>query len=216
MRAAIRGIDALLRRCEGIFDYNSSGDCIFRASMCRIGAPSFLPPTLAAGGKKMLELHFHGDRMPSMPPGGPDLAYAKKLTRMAANSFRLLAEYLLQDPRAADVGAVGGITNLFFSGNIAAGKKIFNRLGLHIERHRSRAGVVRRFFIDLYAWMLMWTYNPQILRARRPLEIEWYAFWISRSELAQRYATAKVRCRPNPGESGTKRSGQSMAASERS
>lgn len=41
---------------------------------------------------------------------------------------------------------------------------------------------------NLYAWMLMWTYNPYVLRARKGLDIEWYGFRIDREEFLARYA----------------------------
>jgi hypothetical protein len=192
-RSLIRGIDALLRCKMGIFEFNSDRRCMFRASIGRVAAPFFVPESVAAPGAKMLVLHLRSERVPPLPAGGPDLMYAKYLTRMATDSFRMLAEYLLRDPQAADVAVIGGLTNIFFSGNIQAGKRIFSHLGMGITAHRSANGAVSRFFTNLYAWMMMWTYNPYVLRARRPLEIDWYAFWIGRDALVARFAPDAAR-----------------------
>ncbi len=188
VRALIRAIDKKRRRQMGIFELNSEKGCIFRACIRPVAEMPFIPKEIGPTGSKVLDLHLWNEQVPPMPLGGPDLVYAKKLIHLAADSFHMLAQFVAQDNRAAEVAAISGLTSMLFSGNIQTGKKIFLRLGLQLAEHRSSAVPVRRFLDDLYAWMLMWTYNPLILRARKPLKIDWYAFWISRDALVEQFA----------------------------
>lgn len=190
LRSCIRTIDETMRRKQGIFDYNTNPGCMFRASVHRLTEPIVAPGTFVPKGVKMLELHFRSEYVPPLPPEGPDLAYARKLIRMATKSFQMLADYLANDPLAGDIRVIGGKTNFLFSGNIQSGTQVLSRMGVGIAEHRSAAGVFERFFTDLYAWLLMWTYNPNVLRARKGLDIEWYWFWIGRDDLLARYKGA--------------------------
>lgn len=188
VRALIRGIDKKRRKQMGIFEFNGQNGCIFRARIRPVAEMPFIPKEIGLIGAKVLDLHLWNEQVPPMPPGGPDLVYAKKLVHLATDSFRMLAEFVVRDPRAAQVAVVSGLTSMLFSGNIRAGKNIFSRLGLQLAEYRPSADPGRRFLDDLYAWMLMWTYNPLILRARKPLKIDWYAFWISRDALVKQFA----------------------------
>jgi hypothetical protein len=187
MRALIRAIDKRMRRKLRIFEFNDAPYCIFRASIHPIAQVSWIPQDMASTGAKVIALHLWNEQVPPMPPGGPDLAYAKNLIRVGTQSLRMLAEYVLTDSQAADVVGICGRTSMFFSRNIQTGKKIFARLGMQIGEHQPSTGPVDRFFTNLYAWMLMWTYNPGILRARTPLKVDWYAFWISREALVKNF-----------------------------
>lgn len=194
MRAFIRVTDALLRRKDGIFEYNTAPECIFRANICR-NPEFYLGPRVSRmhGPGKVLQLHFRSENIPPLPAGGPSIAYARQLNRIALASLKMLADYLLQNDAMKDVVLIGGITNMLFAGNVQAGSRIFTRLGVNMARHDSPENAFKRFLNDLYAWMLMWAFNPRILRARKPLENEWFSYWITREELVARYASSGLK-----------------------
>ena len=188
MRDLIRRIDKKRREMMGIFEFSTDRCCIFRASIHPLSEMAYIPEASEKSGTKALNLHFWNEQVPPLPSGGPDLGYAKNLIHKWTESLRQLANFILRDPRAEDVTVIIGITPIFFSGNIRTGINLIPRTGMHIEKYHPSAGPVRLFFDDLYAWMLMWTYNPNILYTRKPFTVDWHALWISREVLVERFA----------------------------
>jgi len=195
LRTGIRMIDALLRRKTGIYEFNASPHCIFRVSEHHLPSPLY-PPGTVPGRDRVLELHFRMDRIPPIPPSGVDMAYAKRLALFGGKSFRMLAAHVQHDPRMADIAGIGALTPCLFAGNLRSGERLAARIGLAMRPQLTANGAVRRFFNDLYAVMLMWAYNPQTLRERNLMQLEWYCLWMDREALLARFAAPPGRDKP--------------------
>jgi hypothetical protein len=190
-RRLVRALDALLRRRQGIFVFSDDPDCIFRLSLAAARAPmSFADGTRVAPGDPLVVIHFWNERLPPVPPGGPDLHWARTMHRQAVASLRLLARFLAQRADLAGVRACGADAAGFLTGEALDTGGVFPRLGFEMQRPHARAGPWSRFvefWENLYSWMLVWAYNPSTLRGKTPRTLERFGLWISRPTLLTRY-----------------------------
>ena len=94
-------------------------------------------------------------------------------------SCRQLAERIVNDPRLADVQAVGGVTSLFAPGQGSGAERVFTRLGFTASPHPSALGRFGDFWENLHVWMLMWAFNTASLRHHSLLRMRRTDFWAS-------------------------------------
>ena len=192
VRGLIRRFDALLRRLMGIYEFSDRPDCLFRLRRSRSPyAWELADGTRVNQGDAIGELHFWNEHIPPMPPGGPDLAWARAFRRRLMTSLRLLAEHVHHDPRWTGVEVFGGTW-------LAAGQyepemltPLAARLGVEIRPLETGRGLwprFVRFWEDGFTRTLIWTYNPASLRGRRGDRR--YYILLSRRNLLQRYGSA--------------------------
>lgn len=190
-RHLVRALDAWLRRQQGIFVFSEDPDCIFRLSLAAAQAPmTFADGTSVAPGDRLLVIHFWNERLPVVPPGGPDLHWARTMYRKAIASLRLLAGFLQAQEELAGVRACGADAAGFLTGPALDTGAVFPRLGFEMLRPHAQAGPWGRFvefWENLYSWMLVWAYNPSTLRGKTPWTLERFGLWISRATLLERY-----------------------------
>ena len=113
LRAAVRGLDTLLRLRYGVHEFSRSPGCIFRVGPAH--SPADMP--LADGkvvrrGEPIADLHFWNEHIPPLPPEGADMRWAVGFYRLMRSSLQELADYLETEPRyrtAAAVRAVGSV-----------------------------------------------------------------------------------------------------------
>jgi len=95
LRAAIKGLDLILRLCYGIREYSRDPDCILRLGFSRSRRDLVLADgTRVTKGELVGDLHLWNERLPVMPPGGPGLRWAVEFQRKARRSLELLADLL--------------------------------------------------------------------------------------------------------------------------
>ena len=190
-RRLVRALDAWLRRRQGIFVFSEDPDCIFRLSLATAQAPmSFADGTSVEPGDPLIVIHFWNERLPVVPPAGPDLHWARTMHRKAVASLRLLARFVEDRADLADVRACGADAAGFLTGSALDTGGVFPRLGFETHRPHARAGPWGRFvefWENLYSWMLVWAYNPSTLRGKTPWTLERFGLWISRATLLGRY-----------------------------
>lgn len=106
MRAAVKGLDSLLRRCYGIHEYSLDPDCILRLGLVRAKRDvTLFDGTEIKKGDPVGDLHLWNERLPVMPPSGPGLRWAVEFQRKAKRSLELLADYVEGEaagPRSAE------------------------------------------------------------------------------------------------------------------
>ena len=113
LRAAVRGLDTLLRLRYGVHEFSRSPGCIFRVGPAH--SPADMP--LADGkvvrrGEPIADLHLWNEHIPPLPPEGADMRWAVGFYRLMRSSLQELADYLETEPRyrtAAAVRAVGSV-----------------------------------------------------------------------------------------------------------
>lgn len=183
----VRTLDARLRRWQGIYEFCEDPVCIWRLSLARARAPmTFADGTTVAPGDLLAVIHFWNERIPPVPPAGPDMAWARQMYQTLVVSLRLLAQYLAGRPELAGVRAVGGEAGFFTSAELESQAKLFQRLGFELWRPRATAGLWWRFaefWQNVYSWALINVFNPGSLRGKNPLTLERCQIWIPRARL---------------------------------
>lgn len=193
-RLALRGLDALVSRGYGIWRFSEDSACILRVgrgrahTLVRLSDGTEVQPGEAVG-----ELHLWNERLPKMPPEGPDLAWATHTWRLWKRSLALLAQYLDGEPRLRDVRAFRGEAVLLPRDEFPW-VRLFQRAGfdvLRLPRPRSAWERFAAFWENGYAWALIWTYNPGSLRRKDFSRLERVQIWISRERLCALYGTGR-------------------------
>jgi hypothetical protein len=188
MRAIVRRFDGLLRRAEGVFEFCGQADCILRLQWARAAHPIPLPDGgPVRRGDPVLIIHLWNERMPPIPPDGPDLAWAARFRRLLIGSYRLVARWLSAQPGLGRVRAVGGVTVLLYGGETQGALRLVERLGFQVMPYHNPLGRFGEFWENLYTWAVMWTFSIVSLRHRRLLRIRRAEIWMSTAEFMRRY-----------------------------
>jgi len=200
-RRLVRAVDARLRREQGIFVFDDDPACILRISLAPAKAEVALSGgTVVAAGERLVIVHFWNERLPPIPPEGPDLRWARRMVQGAIYSLRLLAQYLASQPGLATVQAVGSdLAGFLAAGDLDLGVGFFERLGFDVQRPHSAAGLWGRlalFWGNVYSWALIWTYNPASVRGKVPWRLGRFSIWMSRATLERRYGRAEAHGPP--------------------
>lgn len=189
-RGAVRRLDVWVRRGYGVYEFSSHPECILRLAWGRSRRGVVLSDgTLIAAGERVGELHLWNERLPPMPPEGPDLRWAVAMYRGMVRSLQLLAAYAENDPAWAGIRAWRGEAAFNRREEARSASKFLGQLGLELLPAEP-AGPLKRFtdfWENLYSWWLIWTFNPASLRSKRFWRLERRQVWISRATLLCRY-----------------------------
>lgn len=195
-RKMVRGLDTLLRRYYGIYEFSHEEGCLFRLSI--IPSPEAL--TLSDGtriheGEPIGELHLWNEHMPQVPKEGADLAWALTFWRRMLRTLSDLAAYVESEPSFQDIKAFYG-TGPFKSPNglmHLADAAEHGGFDVISPDRQARPG---RHFIDfwknLYVYGLIWTFNPASLKSKSLRGLKRVQLWISRDVLIARYGANKM------------------------
>ncbi len=187
-RAAVRGLDTLVRRAYHVREFTQDEGCILRTALGRSAREITLSDgTRIEKGEVVGELHLWNEHLPRMDEEGPSLEWALKTYRLLIASLKRLAAYLEDEPQFESVRAFRG--EAAFSKESLEGSALFERLGFDLVR-TDRAGKLKRFgefWENVYAWGLIWTFNPGSLRRKEFFHLERAQLWISRQALLERY-----------------------------
>ncbi len=187
MRAVIRGFDRFLRWARGVFEFCDDPECILRLRLTRTPHELHLPGGIVGKGEPMLELHLWNEHLPLPPAGAPDLAWAVRIGRMWVQSLHRVGRYMRDDPRVSGVRVIGGVTVLLFFGGHSGGVRLMERSGFTVVPHRNPLGRFGEFWQNVYAWGLMWAFNPASVRGRRLVHLRQAEIWMPADEFLQRY-----------------------------
>ncbi|HLE50964.1 MAG TPA: hypothetical protein VI755_02830 [Anaerolineales bacterium] len=187
MRAFVRLIDAAVRRARGVFTFCEQEDCLLRLQLSQARHELRFPGCRVPPAAPVLELHLWNEHIPSLPPSGPDLAWAIRIRRMFVHSLRAVGEQMRRDSRLGSVRAVGGATNLLSLDGSSSGVAVFQHLGFTVLPYHHPLGRFGAFWDNLYAWWLMWTFNPVSLRSRRFSGLQRIEIWMPAEEFLSRY-----------------------------
>jgi hypothetical protein len=187
MRTLVRSFDAFLRRCLGIVALSSDPECLLRVRITRSAHTVSLPGGHVSAGAQVLELHLWNERVPPMPPEGPDLAWARQTQRLFLGSLREAARQLRENPGMAGVQAVAGTTVLIFGADGVARTKLVQSLGFSVFPVHSSLGRFGELWENSYTRALMWAYNPSSVRDLRITDMHRDEFWIARDAFLDRF-----------------------------
>ena len=187
-RAPIHLLDRILRWSAGVFEFTDDPACIIRTRVGRTPHLLALPERNVAAGEKALEIHLWNEHIRPIPPEGATLSYAVWVRRAFVGSLEQLAHYSQARNDLADLAAVGGISVLV-SPEYAGGMAWMERLGFTVLPYRSALGRFGEFWENVYAWWLMWAFNPASVRHRNPLSMRRSEAWMTAEEFLVRYGT---------------------------
>lgn len=191
LRTMVRRFDILLRRQAHVQEFTQDEGCILRIAFSTCKRDIELSDgTKIRSGDRICELHFWNERIPPMPPEGPDLRWGLSFYRLAVTSLRSLAAYVAAEQGLEDIVTFGGQMALPGGDDSsplasAAAQVGFDVVNLTLEA--GRWGRFKHFWENIYSWALIWTFNPGSLGGKRFLRLQRYQFWMSRRTLLQRY-----------------------------
>jgi hypothetical protein len=190
-RAMVHRFDGLLRRQKRVQEFTQDEGCILRIALTVYKRDTRLSDgTEVRSGQRICELHLWNERLPPMPREGPDLRWGVRFYRLVVKSLRGLAIYLAAEQELEDIVALRGEMALPGGGDVLASASVGSQVGfdvLNVTLQAGRWGRFKHFWENVYAWALMWTFNPGTLRAKSFLRLQRYQFWMSRQELLRRY-----------------------------
>lgn len=189
--AAIRRViaridDGLSRRAE-VQPYAEDAACMLRIAptrarhVVRLSDGAEIRP-----GDLVLDVHCWNERVPAMPEGGADLAWALKTAGRLRHSLVLLARAVETDPALQNTRAVRARVNFVgLGGSNKSVSRIIARMGFEdVDEGRGAwPERVHDVLENVLIAALVWTHNPaalrrdKLLRERRPV-------WCSRERLA--------------------------------
>lgn len=118
-----------------------------------------------------------------LPREGATFAWGIDFTQRARRSLRDLAAFLAREVRFASIRALYAETGFLEFGQFGELRALAGRLGFDF-----RAGDAPgwrfwqyAFWANLYAWWLMWTFNPVSLRGKHFAEIARGELWMARA-----------------------------------
>ncbi|OGO65953.1 MAG: hypothetical protein A2Z45_05075 [Chloroflexi bacterium RBG_19FT_COMBO_55_16] len=190
MRAFVRLIDAAVRRARGVFPFCEDEECLLRLQLSRAGHELRFSGCRVPPGAPVLELHLWNEHVPQLPASGPDLAWAMRMRRLFLHSLRAVARKMENDPRLVSVSAVCGATGLLSLDGGSSGVAVFQRLGFTVLPNHHPLGRFGEFWDNLYAWWLMWTFNPVSRRSRRFSDLQRVEIWMPAEEFLSRYGNS--------------------------
>lgn len=191
IRSAIRAFDALLRRCYGIQEFSQKEECLLRIAIGRSRTDVMLSDgTRVRRGEPIGELHFWNERIPPMPDGGPDLAWAFAFERRLARSLVELAAEVESNPRLRGLKAFRGVTSFGSQDGLHQVARLAEQWGFELVDQQKPRGIFRRFasfWENLYTWWIIWAFNPASLKGKSLWRLQRGQLWISRETLLRRY-----------------------------
>jgi ceramide glucosyltransferase len=197
LRDMVRGLDALLRRLEGIREYCHHPDCMLRLSTTESDEDLTLTDgTHIRRGERIGELHLWNELMPQVPEEGPDLTWARTFQRRMAFSLRRLTAHIQADHKYSEIRAFRGENTFMGQYPLELMERAVGRWGFDVVYGNGSSGLWGRVtgFIDsMYAWALIWAYNPASLKGNNGWKPYRSQLWISRGTLIEKYGTVPVR-----------------------
>ncbi len=197
LRSLIRRFDTWLSHRYGVYVFQDREGILLRIQEARLWRDLSLPDGFVARGSRALLLHLWNERMPPIPPAGPDLVYAVRLRRALLFSLRELARYWARTPRLRDVEAVGGVTAHFVSKG-EGNTMLLEHLGFTVLPYHRPAGAFGEFWENFYTWWLMWAFNPVSMRHRPIWALQRLEFWMTGKAFLERYGGVIVSLLVNP------------------
>ncbi len=187
MRAVVRFIDTLLRKCLGIYEFSCDPDCILRIQLTRSAhSVSFVGERILRHAP-IVAIHAWNERIPAIPPTGPDFQWALCIRHQIIHSFTELAKVMKTETLYAEVQAVCGTSALFSITEHTGGTRMIQHMGFTVLPSFRPLGKFGEFWENLFAWGMMWAYNSASLKSREFRRMQRTEIWITAAEFIRRY-----------------------------
>ncbi|WP_237478180.1 hypothetical protein [Lichenibacterium dinghuense] len=193
LRRAVMALDAHLSRQNGVVPFSDDEDCILRIAL----VPARRTLLLSDGaeiraGDTVADVHCWNERIPAMPVGGADLAWAQKASLRLRRSLELLAHAMATEPGLSVVKACRANVNFVgLGGSNRSVSRIIARLGYEdVDEGVKPIGTrLHEALENLLIGALVWTHNPEALR-REKIVRERRPVWSSRAMMLALHAAS--------------------------
>ena len=109
IEAFVHQLDPMLRRAHRVQEFTQDPQCVLRVALGFSNRDLQLSDgTWIRRGDPIVELHLWNERIPRMPPEGPDLAWSLRFYRRLVASLRLVAGGWSNIPKPDRPGRCGG------------------------------------------------------------------------------------------------------------
>jgi hypothetical protein len=191
---AIQGIDRVLRRWYGVYEFTDDRECIIRIALRAAGRDIPLRHgILVRSSDAVVELHLWNEQLPLISHDGVDMTWGAVVDRHVRRSLTLLAAHLAAHP---NIAAVHGETAFGCQMGELQRARFAARYGFEIVGAKPGLGrLVRHFCDDFVVWVLTRTFNPHGTKGK-PFHRARHDIWMSRAELDRRWgagATGSLR-----------------------
>ena len=186
LRRAIMAFDGHLSQQHGVVPFSRDEQCILRIATVRARIAVRLSDGAEIGPSDLVaDVHCWNERIPPMPKGGADLAWAQKASGRLRHSLQLLSQAMAHDPRLASIKACRANVNfvgLGCSNNSVS--RIVHRLGYEdVDEGPKSVGLrFHEALENILISALVWTHNPEALRREKMLR-ERRPVWSSRAKM---------------------------------
>ena len=193
VRQLVRGFDALLAQYCGIHEFTDDPDCIIRIALARAGREiSLSDGTGIRAEDPVIDLHWWNERLPRIPPQGPDAAWATSMRRHIRLSLRSLARHMSTDPELDPIRALRA--EIVFGTRVGRTQlvRVARHFGFDLVERQANPGLTGQLHLagdSILLWGLIWAYNPRGLK-HKPLLRERDEVWVSRSSFLGRIGGA--------------------------
>lgn len=185
---AVFGLDRWLRRRQGVYEYCTHQDCLFRIQRAHADEAVILSDgTRIVAGAPLLVLHLWNEHMPVIAQNGATIAWARTISRAIDRSLRDLARYLANEPALDDVVALRADMRLGAADDIAQLVRIAKHYGFEEPRAaHDHEGTLHRFGDNILIFLLVMATNPAAIRVPS-LSRDYKPVYLSRAALERRY-----------------------------
>jgi ceramide glucosyltransferase len=191
VKKVIRGMDAVLQHTMHVQEFTEDPRCFLRLSVTESEQDLTLSDgTRVCRGDRIGQMHLWNERIPQIPPEGPDLAWALAFQRQAVHSLRLLASHVQNSPDWVDVRAFKGEMTFGSPYDPSHGTVLARRWGFDAfsqDGSSRRIGQLSELAENVYAMFVIWAFNPGSVEKGRRWKIRRDELWISRRVLLSKY-----------------------------
>ena len=186
LRRAITALDDYLSHHHGVAPFSDDENCMLRIALVSAGrAVQLSDGTKIQPNDLIADVHCWNERIPSMPKGGADLAWAQQAAARLRYSLRLLAYAMTADGNLTAVKACRANVNFVGIGcSNNSVTRIIYRLGYE-DVDEGTKEVKKRLHEALENILinaLVWTHNPEAIRREKMIR-ERRPVWSSRAKM---------------------------------
>lgn len=188
----VRGVDSALRKAMSIGEFCGRPGCIFRVAECSSTELLVLRDgTEICPGDRFGDLHLSNENIGRMLGAAVGLGVGARFRTAFLESLQDLAWHAATDQKMADMKAFRAQVCWLWRSRKDSLDTIIRQCGFSIVSPDPLwFGQVHDALENLLIYGLVWSFNPNGLRRRRPTPVR-LQLWISREELLRRHLPAK-------------------------